>query len=140
MPIELICPECETRTEIEDTLSGLGSYCSNCSRKRKSTALVFASAYEAEKRHEELRKRIYCRDCGYIGLIAEFPFDAPPCDQNRERRCHRCHSDNLINMAEVTMCEHCDEVPARGRGDTWCEHCATTYNEMCRDASDSRND
>ena len=140
MPIELICPECETRTEAEDLLFGLGSYCPCCRRKGKCVSLVSADRYDVEKRQEELRKRIYCRDCKYIGLIEEFPFDGSLDDENRERRCHRCHSDNLINMAEVTMCENCDEVPARGRGDTWCEHCATIFNEMCRDASDSRDD
>ena len=122
MSIELICPECETRTEVEDTLFGLGSDCSNCRKRSKSGSLVLAARYDAEKRQEELRKRIYCRDCGYIGLIVEFPFDAPPCDEDRERRCHRCHSDNLINMASVTMCEECDKRPA-ARGGNLCQDC-----------------
>ena len=124
MSVELICPECEKRVEIE-VMSQIGivAYCPWCGRRSKSVGLVFADQYDAEKREKELSKRLYCRDCEHIGLIEEFPFDAPPEDDMRERRCPRCHSDNAVNMGSVRICENCDKIPAID-GDYLCEKCA----------------
>lgn len=36
--------------------------------------------------------------------------------------CSNCRSADVVNMAEVTMCVICDEMPA-ARNDTVCVHC-----------------
>ena len=117
MSIEMICPECEKRIEVEDgSQMAVLAYCPWCGRSDKFVELVFAD----QKRE---KGRLYCRDCEHIGLIEEFPFDGPPEDDMRERRCPQCYSDNAVNMGSVRICENCDEVPAI-EGDYLCEKCA----------------
>ncbi|GEM_PF-4995762 len=130
--IELVCPECETRaTGDEFDLVSL-PLCSVCLRGKKFRVLMSAAHYDANERQKELSKRLYCRDCGHIGLIEQFPFDAPAEDDARERRCPRCYSDNVVNMGTVKMCENCDEVPA-AKKEVWCKVCIDGYNKGLED-------
>jgi hypothetical protein len=130
MVVELVCPACEMRTTLDeiDIIYNL-ALCSVCLKKKKHNILVCAAHYDAEQRQKELAKRLYCRNCDHIGLIEQFPFDAPPDEDSRERRCPRCHGDNLINMGQAIMCEQCDEAPAI-KGDVWCRVCVQTYNKL----------
>lgn len=128
MTVELICLECEMRTTLDEIGSMSVLWCSVCLKKKKYNMLVSADRYDAEERQKELSKRLYCRDCDHIGLIEQFPFDAPPQEDLKERRCPRCHGDNLVNMGQVAMCRQCDEAPAM-KGDTWCYICVKTYDD-----------
>ena len=126
--IELICPECEMRTTLNEMYLMPMLLCSVCLKKKKHNMLICADRYDAEQRQKELSKRLYCHNCGHIGLIEQFPFDAPSEDSMRERRCPRCHGENIVNMGIVQMCEHCDEVPA-AKKEIWCRVCIDAYNE-----------
>lgn len=131
--LELICPECEM--VVDGAGDGMIAImvCSNCKRRGKTVGLILVDRYEAEKRCGELAKRMFCRNCNYIGLVEEFPFDLPSSDRGRERYCHRCHSHDVINMAEVAMCATCDGAPA-AKNNTVCVHCRDSE----QDASDPK--
>ena len=118
----LICPVCKTEFKEDAHLA-----CPKC--KNESGAfnlLISVREYNQQKRTEELSRHLYCRDCDHKGLIEDFPFDAPPDEDFRERRCPNCTSDNLVNLGSVKMCERCDEVPAE-KDDYWCQRCRELF-------------
>lgn len=110
-------------------------YCPECKKNDKYTTLLDKAELEqqrlAEERDAELSKRLYCRNCQYIELAEEFPFDLPHSDPdfrlNAERRCPKCYSDNNINLSNVEMCRQCDEVPATQHG--LCNTCAAQIDD-----------
>ncbi|MDZ4260387.1 MAG: hypothetical protein U1A25_01860 [Candidatus Sungbacteria bacterium] len=142
----MICPKCEDVVSVpsfmdesvhdvlcewHERIDGTREYlyiCPKCYKEGKWITMVTPEVWDAIERKKELEKRIYCRSCEYIGLIEEFPFNGHPRDEDRERICPACHSDNVINLACMKMCENCDEVPAQKGGDAWCRHCADQFN------------
>jgi len=126
----LICPTCETEVKL-DKLEGFCpaiTLCPTCKKNRRGIALVLLEKYENDKRTEELRKHLYCRDCGHIGLIEDFSFDFPN-EESKESHCPKCHSDECVNMGSVTMCKLCDERPAE-KNDTWCGECISDLDVL----------
>ena len=105
-----ICPACGFQNKLGNlpephwTLN----FCPRCKEKGKYAHMMKHEAYEAQKRKEELRKQIYCRNCGYMGPIESFPFNGPEDDIGTERECPACWSDNGINAADVRFCNRCN--------------------------------
>ena len=130
------CLGCESEfklEELEDPHHSL-NFCPKCKKEKNETKILLPlKEFQKEKRRQELAKRIYCRKCGHIGLVEEFPFDGPSGDDFRERRCPKCGSDNGVNLSIVKMCGKCGEVPAQPE-DSWCKHCADEYDAACRAA------
>ena len=123
--ILLICKTCGFQSELgkpENPHSEL-NLCPECMKSNHASVLIKLEDYKKQKLEEKLSRHIYCRKCGFIGLIKDFPFNGPPDDICSEKYCPKCMSvDDLINAAGLKLCEGCEARPAED-GDDFCMGC-----------------
>lgn len=122
--VRTICPKCESIVIARLGSGGRPNFCAECWEQQDlAVVMITQEAWDAAQRQKELEKRIYCRNCEHIGLIEEFPFNVTLKNWGCEYSCPVCHNNFIVSLANIPMCENCDEVPA-AIGDTWCLHCS----------------
>lgn len=127
--IVLICKICNFQSELGklEKPHSLFNLCPECMKENKDSVLIKLKDYQKQKLEEKLRRHIYCRNCGYIGLIEDFPFNGPKEDHDSEKYCPHCMSINgPINASNVKLCTNCKARPAED-SDNWCIGCSEAY-------------
>ena len=123
---EWMCPICEKRFMLDADI--IAPTCKPCYEAGREVELV--AFFDSEERQEMLKKYLYCRNCEHIDLVEDFSFNGSSEDPDSERCCPNCHSDDVVNMGAVPMCESCDEVPA-AKDEYWCQYCIDQHDQAC---------
>lgn len=81
-----------------------------------------------KKLKEKLSRHIYCKNCGFTGLIDAFLYNGPQDGLASEQYCPRCfHGDDLLNASYVKCCRKCRKLPAEDDSE-WCARCEEKYD------------
>ncbi len=124
--IMLICKVCGFQSELGKLEKPHSSFnlCPECMKVTKGSVLIRLEDYQKQELEKKLRRHIYCKECGFIGLLDDFPFNGPREDVCSEKYCPECMSvDDLINASDVTLCTSCRARPAEDNDD-WCVGCS----------------
>lgn len=75
----------------------------------------------------KLSRHIYCKNCGFTGLIDAFPLNGPQDAADSEKYCPRCFRAEMVNAADVKFCKECRKRPVEEDDYSVCVGCAEMY-------------